>query len=378
MRRHAWLLLLVFLLVTCIAKAPAYPETCADLGLPEDLAYTQSNPALRELASARGMGIGTAVSALPLDCDPAYADALGHEFNMLTIENALEFGPVHPEPERYDLNAADAIIGFAEAHAMQVRGHALVWHQMNPKWIDRADFTREEWSETLRAHITTVVGYYKGRVQVWDVVNEAVDDDAHGLRKTVWLEGVGPDYIDKAFTWAHAADPNALLFYNDYGAEGLNAKSDKVYELVKGMLDRGVPVHGVGLQMHLSIEDAPDPEEVRANIQRLGDLGLQVHITAMDVRLPDDPDLEMYKKQAEVYRQMMAICVDEPSRTAFVMWGFTDRYSQTPRLFPGEGEALLFDAAYQPKPAYVALQDELSPPHIPRPEDYGASCDCEQ
>jgi endo-1,4-beta-xylanase len=296
---------------------------------------------------------------------------------MLTIENALQFGQVHPEPERYAFDAADTLVGFAEAHAMQVRGHALVWHQMDPKWIDQADFTHEEWSETLRAHITTVVGYYKGRVQVWDVVNEAMDDDAHDLRQTVWLEGIGPDYIDKAFVWAHAADPNARLFYNDYDAEGLNAKSDKVYELVKGMLDRGVPVHGVGLQMHLSIEDAPDPEDVRANIHRLGDLGLQVHITAMDVRLPDDPDLEMYEKQAEVYRQMMAVCVDEPSCTAFVTWGFTDRYSQPPHLFPGEGEALLLDAAYEPKPAYAALQDVLSPPHIPRPEDYGATCDCE-
>jgi endo-1,4-beta-xylanase len=377
MRRHAWLLLLAFLLVTCKAKEPVHPESCEDLGLPDDLAYTQSSPALRELADARGMGIGAAVSALPLDCDPAYDDALSHEFNILATENTLTFGSVHPEPERYDLNAADTIIGFAEAHAMQVRGHALVWHQMNPEWVAQADFTREEWNETLHAHITTVVGHYKGRVQVWDVVNEAVDDGAHELRKTVWLEGIGPDYIDKAFTWAHAADPNALLFYNDYGTEGLNAKSDKVYELVKGMLDRGVPVHGVGLQMHLGIENVPDPEDVRANMQRLGDLGLQVHITAMDVRLPDDTDLELYEKQAEVYQQMMAVCVDEPSCTAFVMWGFTDRYSQTPHLFPSEGEALPFDAAYRPKPAYVALQDALSPPHIPRPEDYGASCDCE-
>jgi endo-1,4-beta-xylanase len=377
MRRRVWLLLLASLLVTCKAKEPVYPESCEDLGLSDDLAYTQSSPALRELADARGMGVGAAVSALPLDCDPAYGDALGHEFNMLTTENALTFGPVHPEPERYDFSAADAIIGFAEAHAMQVRGHALVWHQMNPEWIDQADFTREEWGETLRAHITAVVGYYKGRVRVWDVVNEAVGDGAHDLRKTVWLEGVGPDYIDKAFAWAHAADPDALLFYNDYGAEGLNAKSDKVYELVKGMLDRGVPVHGVGLQMHLGIEDAPDPEDVRANMQRLGDLGLQVHITEMDVRLPDDPDPELYEKQAEVYRQMMAVCVDAPSCTAFVTWGFTDRHSWILYSFPGEGEALLFDAAYQPKLAYVALQDALSPPRIPRPEDYGATCECE-
>lgn len=134
----------------------------------------------------------------------------------------------------------------------------------------------------MREHVMTVVGRYKGRIYAWDVVNEAMADDGT-LRDTIWLRNIGPEYIEMSFRWTHEADPQALLFYNDYGAEGLNIKSNAICNLVKSLLEEGVPIHGVGLQMHVSLENPSNPQEVAANIKRLNDLGLEVHITEMDV-----------------------------------------------------------------------------------------------
>jgi endo-1,4-beta-xylanase len=313
--------------------------------------------ALRELATERDLWIGAAVAPNPILCEPAYAEVLKREFNALTTENALKFGPVHPAPDRYDWRAADTIVEFAEQNDMLVRGHTLVWHNQLPAWVEKGDWTREELTEVLREHIATVVGRYKGRVAAWDVVNEAVDDKGM-LRDTVWLRVIGPDYVELAFHWAHEADPDALLFYNDYSAEALGQKSDAVYELVQDLLDKGVPIHGVGLQMHLRSASPSWLAGVRENIERLGALGLEVQITEMDVRVRDAGATTL-ERQAQVYGDVMQVCLDAPNCTAFVLWGFTDRHSWIPGFFEGWGHALIFDEAYAPKPAYETLREVL-------------------
>lgn len=310
-------------------------------------------PSLRSLAEKCGIYIGAAVERSLLDI-PDYAYTLKQEFNMLTTENALKFGPVHPEPNVYSFSDADYIISFAESNGMKVRGHTLVWHRQLPAWVTQGRYTREEWMNILREHIMTVVGRYRGRIYAWDVVNEAINDDGT-LRDTIWLRGIGPEYIELAFRWAHEADPQALLFYNDYGAEGLGVKSDAVYNLVKNLLEKGVPIHGVGLQMHISLENPPNPQEVAANIRRLNELGLEVHITEMDVRIRTPARWEDLVKQAEIYREILKVCLSAENCKAFVMWGFTDRYSWIPSHFSGYGSALIFDETYKPKPAYYYL-----------------------
>jgi endo-1,4-beta-xylanase len=345
-----------------LVEAPAGKETSVQVTSTMDAsAYSPTSPSLRELAAERGITIGAAVSADPLRCDPAYPAALAHEFSTLTAENALKFGPVHPEPERYTFDDADAIVAFAREHDMGVRGHTLVWHEQLAAWVEEGSWTRDELLEVLHDHIETVVGRYRGSVDVWDVVNEAVTD-AGDLRDTVWLRTIGPEYIDLAFQWAHEADPDALLFYNDYGAEGINMKSDAIYALVKDMRERGVPVHGVGLQAHLSVGTPLQADELTQNIARLGDLGLQVHITELDVRLPGDDVALFLAGQAEVYRTIMDACLAADNCTSFVTWGVTDRYSWIPRQHPGYGSALLLDESYSPKPAYDALRDALAAP----------------
>lgn len=310
-------------------------------------------PPLRSLAERCSIYIGAAVERGLLDI-PDYAHTIKQEFNILTTENALKFGPVHPDPYAYSFGDADYIINFAESQGMKIRGHTLVWHQQLPNWITQGKYTREEWINILREHIITIVGRYKGRIYAWDVVNEAVNDDGT-LRDNIWMRNIGPEYIELAFRWAHEADPQALLFYNDYGAEGLGVKSDAVYNLIKGLLENGVPVHGVGLQMHVSVENPPAPSEVLANIKRLNDLGLVVHITEMDVRVRTPPQWEDLVRQAEIYRDILKVCLSAGNCKVFVMWGFTDKYSWIPSYFSGYGAALIFDESYRPKPAYYYI-----------------------
>jgi endo-1,4-beta-xylanase len=325
--------------------------------------YTPTDPPLRDLADARGIYIGGAVEPQHIDCDPTYGEVLSREFNILVSENAFKLWAIHPTADQYTFEGTDTIVEFAEAHGMKVRGHTLLWYRYMPDWIENASFTPEQWDQVIHDHIATVVGRYKGRVVYWDVLNEVVrDSGSEELRQTNWSDGLGPDFVDKVFIWAHEADPDALLFYNDYGAEGLGRKSDRVYDLVKGMLERGVPIHGVGLQLHLATSGAPKLENVQRNIERLGELGLQVHITEIDIRLPDDASADLFETQAKMYRDYLEVCLAAENCTAFVMWGFTDRYSWIPDFKPGFGHALIFDAAYRPKPAYFALRDAFSVP----------------
>jgi endo-1,4-beta-xylanase len=319
----------------------------------------QQYPPLRELAKARGMYIGAAVAVEPLLKSSQYQTTLAREFNMVTAENALKFDATHPARERYTFEGADAIVAFAQQHKMKVRGHTLVWHAALPSWVSAGKFSQEEMKTILREHIHTLVKHYRGKLYCWDVVNEGLVGDG-SLRKTVWAEGIGPDYMDWAFRWAHETDPKAKLFYNDYAVEELNAKSDAMYKMVKDMLKRGVPIHGVGLQMHIS--SLPSIESLAANIKRFNDLGLEVHITELDVatRLMKGTQEEKLAEQARIYRSVMQVCLAAKNVKAFVMWGFTDAHSWLARYEGRQDFPLPFDTAYQPKPAYYALADALA------------------
>ncbi len=314
-------------------------------------------PGLRGLAARSGLLVGAAVAAEPLRGDEEYRTVLAREYNALVPENALKFGNVHPEPERYDFNDFDEILAFAESNDMCVRGHTLVWHRQLPSWVEQRPSTREELTEVLRAHVHTVVGRYRGRVHYWDVVNEAISD-FWGFRSTVWSRAIGSEYIEMAFRFAHEADPDALLFYNDYGVEGLGRKSTRMYELVSNLLERDVPIHGVGLQVHVN-QGIPRTDELESNLRRLEGLGLQIHLTEVDVGIPQPTTEPKLLKQAILYQKLMDSCLAIRSCTAFVTWGFTDAHSWVPSYFPGLDAALPFDSSLQPKPSYGVLRRSL-------------------
>jgi endo-1,4-beta-xylanase len=325
----------------CAALLAALPAGAADT--------------LRALAAPAGLHIGSSVHADALQTDPAYARLLAREFNLVTPENAMKFSVVQPERGRFDFAQADALVEFAEAHGMQVNGHVLVWHQQLPDWLIQGNFDSGELKAILREHIRTLVTRYRGRVTSWDVAAEAVSEDGKP-RETLWSRGIGPDYLALAFRWAHEADPQAHLRYNDYGGEGDGAKSDGIYDLVAELRRKGAPIHGVGLQMHASLKDAPRANDVRINMKRLAALGLQTHITEMDVQLTLPASDAALRKQAALYRDMLQACLAVPQCRSFSTWGASDRYSWIPGFFPGRGDALLFDTDNRAKPAYQSVQ----------------------
>lgn len=319
-------------------------------------------PSLRSLAQARDFYIGAATDPAYLR-RPDHAGLLAHQFNMLAVENAMKWEVVHPEPDRYDFTNGDALVAFAQANDMLVYGHVLVWDLQQPDWLTQGDHTRDEWIQILCKHIKTVVGHYRGQIYAWDVVNEAFENDGT-LRNTHWLRQIGPEYIPMAFHWARQADPEALLIYNEHGAEGLNKKSQAVYVMLQSLLRLGTPIDGVGLQMHVFLDGPPAPQELAENMRRLGDLGMQVHITEMDVRTyaSQASPAEKSNAQAETYRAAMAACLQATNCNVFVTWGLTDHYSWIPGYFKQPDAPLLFDDAGQPKPAYQAVLDELRRP----------------
>ncbi|MCA1953916.1 MAG: endo-1,4-beta-xylanase, partial [Anaerolinea sp.] len=232
-------------------------------------------------------------------------------------------------------------------------------------WINNRHWTREQLIEVMRDHISTVVGRYKNRIYAWDVVNEGIDDETLGLRPSKWTEVIGPEYIDLAFQFAHEADPNALLFYNDYGGEGLGEKSDAIYNLLKDLRSRDIPVDGVGLQMHVTLDDYIPPDELRASIRRLADLGLVVHITEMDVAIPEPVTPKKLKQQAQIYRDALEVCLSEPACEAFLVWGFTEKHHWLNDVYHPDTNyeaACLYDESYQPKPAFFSLQQLMMQP----------------
>jgi endo-1,4-beta-xylanase len=314
---------------------------------------------LRDAAGASGKWVGAAVQSGYLASEPDYVAALARHFSYLTAEYEMKWDPIQRERGVFDFSGGDAIVAFAESNAMRVKGHALVWHGATPAWVEALsprDLRRE-----VAKHIATVAGHYRSHVAAWDVVNEAVADDGSGLRDTVFARGLGPDYIADAFRMAREADPKALLFYNDYDAEGAGAKSDRVYELVKALREKGVPIDGVGLQMHVDATSYPQPADMAANMDRLAALGLLVNISEMDVRIRNasGSTAQRLDLQKRVYHDIVAACVAEPRCHAVTFWGFTDKHTWIDEFF-GADDPLLFDADYRAKPGFFGVQDAFS------------------
>ena len=324
---------------------------------------------VRQQADSLGFLVGTAVRPSQL-AETAYASTLAREFNMVEPEDAMKWRTLRPDADSLDFRQGDDVVRFAQANHMKIRGHCLVWGRDNPEWLTQNHFTRRQLARLLRQHINRVMKHYQSQVFAWDVVNEALDE--HGnLRDSIWynqpgigLSSKGTAYIERVFRWAHKADPHALLFYNEAEGEGLNRKSDAIYGMVRDFRRRKVPIDGVGLQMHMPMLEA-NVTAIAENISRLTALGVQVHITELDVSLPLEPDGSVHPAdlllQAEVYRRIVRACLQSSGCTAIQTWGFTDKYSWIgSHSHHTSGAALPFDQAYQPKAAYRAIWEELS------------------
>jgi endo-1,4-beta-xylanase len=317
---------------------------------------TAQAPSLRTLAHAYGLRIGSAVNTDALANDPRYAEILGREFSSLTAEDSMKWARLEPAPGVYNWAAADRLVEFAQRNGQQVYGHPLVWHASLPGWLTGHKLDRAEAGTLLRRHIHDEVTRYRGKVWAWDVVNEPLLANGE-LRHSVWRRALGPDYVADAFRWARAADPVVRLFINDFGIEAVNPKSDALYDLVRRLKARGVPIDGVGFQTHWTT--SPLPSSFVKNLRRFAALGLDVAITEADVRIVGPPTGRKLKAQAAVYGQALRACLSVVRCVSFTVWGFTDKYSWVPGVQADAGAACLFDEKFRAKPAYAAIAAAL-------------------
>ena len=311
---------------------------------------------LRDAAQSAGKLVGAAVQS-GLLADGRYGGVLGRHFNYLTAEYEMKWDAIEGTRGANNFAAGDAIVSYGLGNGMKIKGHALIWHGSVPSWV--GSLSAQELRLAFEDHIRSVADHFRGRVVAWDVVNEAVADDGSGLRDTIFRQKLGDQYIADAFRIARQADPQALLFYNDYGGEGLNQKSNRIYDLVQGLRAQGVPIDGVGLQMHVTASSPPSEASGASNMSRLASLGLLVNISEMDVRIRDLPSTTRLETQRAVYRTIVSVCVAEPRCDAVTFWGFTDAHSWIDAQF-GADDPLLFDDNYGAKPAYSGVFDALS------------------
>ncbi|WP_427978133.1 endo-1,4-beta-xylanase [Agarivorans sp.] len=308
---------------------------------------------LRELVKPQQQYFGAALETRHLQ-DKQFSETLAREFNQLTPENEMKWSYLQPERGQFTFDKADQLVEFAQNNHMTVRGHALIWHIQNPDWLENGDFSKQEMLKIMEEHITTVVSHYKGKVKYWDVVNEALDDNG-GFRPTLWYQALGEDYIAKAFEFAHKADPDAILVYNDYSTEGKSPKANAAYRLVKKLKQQGVPIHGIGTQAHLVVGVQPRVADIAANIERIKELGLEFHFTEVDMRIQGEATDRALQQQANMYQELARLSAYYDNVNFLTTWGITDKYSWIPSWFKGYDHGLMFDKQYQPKPAYLAV-----------------------
>ena len=368
------------LLAATAAAALVLPLWGATAANAEPPGYSHADKDTLRNQAPRDLAIGSAVWGkrdlveYDRNAPTEYQQVLSAQFSSLTPENDMKWDAVHPAPDVYDFSSADALVAFAQANHQQVRGHTLLWHSQNPAWVTAASqtWTCDQARAVLEDHIRTVVGHFKGEIYEWDVANEIFRDtwDNGGVRLRTeanpFLKACAADPIallEDAFRWAHEADPEAVLFLNDYNAEGINEKTDAYYALAQRMLADGVPLGGFGAQGHLSLLYGFDTS-IQANFERFAALGLQVAVTEADVRIPlqageTGPTPEQVAVQAERYDAMLEACLNVTACSSFTVWGFPDANSWVPDVFPGEGWATIFEDDYTPKPAFDAMLESL-------------------
>jgi len=310
---------------------------------------------LKELGRAQGIVVGTAVRSRVLKSTLAYRELVAQQFASLTPENEMKWEVTEPERGEFHFGPGDEVVEAAKTNGQAVRGHTLIWHAQYPGWLK--DLGPKRLAAATKEHIEQVVGHYRasGLVNVWDVVNEVVADDG-GLRESIFLRRLGPGFIAGAFTVARAADPKAKLYINEIGAETIGPKSNRLYELVRGLKAANVPLDGVGFQVHSNLRGLPDG--FVANMQRFKALGLEIAITETDVGLKLAPSESDLREQAKVYASIVRAC-KAVQCASLTFWGFADGHSWISETQTGIGAATLLDERFAPKPAFGAVQDAL-------------------
>jgi len=309
--------------------------------------------------------LGASVNPRMLNENEAYRNIAKTEWTSLTAENHMKMMLIHPAADQFDFTKGDEIVAFAAANGKRMHGHTLVWHNQVPQWMKDFQGDQKAWEELLKNHIQTVASHYKGKVSGWDVVNESFLDDG-SLRPSLWADHI-PDYIAKSFQWAHEADPSAILFYNDYGQDGKPKKMQAILNLVADLKRRGIAIHGIGLQMHISVNSKRN--ELQEVLDKSVETGLKIHLSELDIAVnpKNNPDFVYEEKvasaQAELFNYIFKSYAEIPTNQQYgiTFWNISDKdswlrgYFKRPKEYP-----LLFDENYSKKPAYSELIKSLN------------------
>lgn len=345
------LLLVTALLLSCAGASlqKAVAQEASRSPAPGQRGGHNRSATLKDLAAARGIRIGS-----NYDYEfrgKTHDKVFEREFDAMTVGFFREV--VYPDGGReLVFSETDEAVSSATARGMEVFGQTLVWFEDVPAWVQTTPLSRVE--AAMFRHIDALVGRYAGRIRLWNVVNEAVDDEGRLRLDHRWAEAMGPDYIGKAFIRAHAADPAAVLYYNDFDIESNAEKYAAVKALLKGLLAKGVPVHALGWQMHVK-PGSFDPATLLARFNEIADLGLDNYITELDVELPPEPAAEDYADQKQTYKTVVETFLTARRHKAIIVWGVRDG---SPHWLTN-GHALLFDERYRKKPAYFGVKEAL-------------------
>ena len=323
------------------------------VGIGTTLPSSAATTTLKSLADSKGKDVGFALDPSRLS-ESAYKNIADTEFNLVVPENAMKWDATEATQNTFTFSAGDQVASYAASTGKELYGHTLVWHSQLPGWVSNLDAT--SLLAAMKNHITNVAGHFKGKTASWDVVNEAFNDDG-SRRQSVFQTKIGSTYIEEAFKAARAADSSAKLCINDYSTDGVNSKSTAIYNLVKDFKSRGIPIDCVGFQAHLIINQVPS--DMQANLQRFADLGVDVRITELDIRMATPSDATKLAQQAADYEKVFTACLNVARCQGVTIWGITDKYSWVPNTFSGQGAALVWDENYSAKPAYAAITAAL-------------------
>lgn len=308
--------------------------------------------------------IGVAINQSEFNNNPLCRSIANSQFNSFTAENIFKAQYLHPEENRFDWRDADSLAAFCSANKKRLHGHTLIWHLQLPPWISSFNGDAAAWEQLFKIHIQTIVRHFKGRVVAWDVVNEAFNEDGT-LRNSIWQQKLGNTYIEKALKYAHEADPDVLLFYNDYNLESNPAKRNSVIQYFNNLRSRGVKINGIGLQMHVSI-NYPEPAQIAEALQQVSAAGFRVHVSELDISInPSGGDItpteKLFERQADILGKIILHYKQVPASLQYgiTIWGISDKDTWIRSYFNRQDYPLLYDENYIAKPALCKLKESL-------------------
>ena len=318
--------------------------------------------------------IGTAIKITTLSKDTVLQNSQKSNFNSITSASDMKMNMIMPKEGVYSWKTIDNIVSYAKKNNQRLFGHNLIWHSSTPKWVQEKALKDSLWLGTfMKEYITKYVTRYKGKVAAWDVVNEGLESHGGNIRKTMWYNAIGKKYIAKAFQYAHEADPEAILFYNDFNIERDTLKLNSTLKMIKELKADGVPISGLGFQMHIRM-DIPN-EVIASSLKKAVKTGLQIHLSEVDIIFNKHDDtrnggIQVYQKltqemkeaQAKKYKNLIKMyrtIVPKEQQYGITFWDFTDRDTWINGFFNLKDWPTIYDENLKPKPAYFGVLEGL-------------------